>query len=176
MSRSSTNIRMLARLLGQHKQPFEGAAKSFSTVAEVHLHEKEGKVLHPHLLNENVLKTEYAVRGELYLRAEQLRKEGKEIMFTNGGCRFSQAHETLHERVRPKGTSAHAFPLDILPTAAAVSFLTVGNPHALGAKPMTFTRQVCFDWVASFTHVSRFFQSVMKTGKTRIRRRKEQRR
>lgn len=48
------------------------------------LHAKEGKVLHPHLLNENVVKTQYAVRGELYLRAEQLRKDGKEIIFTNG--------------------------------------------------------------------------------------------
>lgn len=48
-----------------------------------------------------VLKTQYAVRGELYLRAEQLRREGREIIFTN-----------------------------------------VGNPHALGAKPLTFTRQV----------------------------------
>jgi glutamate--glyoxylate aminotransferase len=60
-----------------------------------------GSVLHPELLNANLLKAEYAVRGELYLRAEQLRKEGREIIFTN-----------------------------------------VGNPHALGAKPMTFTRQV----------------------------------
>jgi hypothetical protein len=65
------------------------------------LNSKEGKVLHPELLNELVLATQYAVRGELYLRAEQLRKEGKDIIFTN-----------------------------------------VGNPHALGAKPLTFTRQV----------------------------------
>ena len=50
------------------------------------IHAKDGKVLHPHLLNENVTKTQYAVRGELYLRAEQLRKEGKEIIFTNGQC------------------------------------------------------------------------------------------
>eukprot|EP00798_Chlamydomonas_sp_ICE-L_P015020 gene15020-21092_t len=62
---------------------------------------KDGKVMHPELLNQNVLDTQYAVRGELYLRAEQLRKEGKEIIFTN-----------------------------------------VGNPHALGAKPLTFPRQV----------------------------------
>lgn len=40
--------------------------------------------MHPDLLNENVKKTQYAVRGELYLRAEQLRREGKEIIFTNG--------------------------------------------------------------------------------------------
>lgn len=52
-------------------------------------------------LNENVKKTAYAVRGELYLRASELQKEGKKIIFTN-----------------------------------------VGNPHALGQKPLTFPRQV----------------------------------
>ncbi|XP_043726285.1 glutamate--glyoxylate aminotransferase 2 isoform X1 [Telopea speciosissima] len=53
------------------------------------------------LLNENVKKVQYAVRGELYLRAAELQKEGKKIIFTN-----------------------------------------VGNPHALGQKPLTFPRQV----------------------------------
>ncbi|XP_075495419.1 glutamate--glyoxylate aminotransferase 2-like [Primulina tabacum] len=52
-------------------------------------------------LNENVKKCQYAVRGELYLRASELQMEGKKIIFTN-----------------------------------------VGNPHALGQKPLTFPRQV----------------------------------
>ncbi|CAH9107465.1 unnamed protein product [Cuscuta epithymum] len=52
-------------------------------------------------LNENVKSCQYAVRGELYLRASELQKEGKKIIFTN-----------------------------------------VGNPHALGQKPLTFPRQV----------------------------------
>lgn len=52
-------------------------------------------------LNENVKKVQYAVRGELYLRASELQKQGKKIIFTN-----------------------------------------VGNPHALGQKPLTFPRQV----------------------------------
>lgn len=52
-------------------------------------------------INENVKKVAYAVRGELYLRASELQKEGKKIIFTN-----------------------------------------VGNPHALGQKPLTFPRQV----------------------------------
>lgn len=51
---------------------------------DLHANEKEGKVLHPHLLNRNISKTQYAVRGELYLRAEQLRQQGKDIIFTNG--------------------------------------------------------------------------------------------
>ncbi len=61
------------------------------------LHHKDGKVLHPHLLNENVVKTQYAVRGELYLRGEQLRKEGKEIIFTNGETlyRMCALHTTI---------------------------------------------------------------------------------
>lgn len=45
---------------------------------------KDGKVLHPELLNDNMRKTQYAVRGELYLKAEELKKSGKEIIFTNG--------------------------------------------------------------------------------------------
>jgi glutamate--glyoxylate aminotransferase len=59
------------------------------------------KVMDPESLNANVKKTVYAVRGELYLRASELQKEGKKIIFTN-----------------------------------------VGNPHALGQKPLTFPRQV----------------------------------
>eukprot|EP00899_Mesostigma_viride_P028026 jgi/Mesvir1/8408/Mv12647-RA.2 len=52
-------------------------------------------------INQNILNSQYAVRGELYLRAQELQKQGKEIIFTN-----------------------------------------VGNPHALGQKPITFFRQV----------------------------------
>ncbi|KAK9903894.1 hypothetical protein M0R45_000865 [Rubus argutus] len=60
------------------------------------------KALDYESLNENVKKVQYAVRGELYLRASELQKEGKKIIFTN-----------------------------------------VGNPHALGQKPLTFPRQDC---------------------------------
>lgn len=57
--------------------------------------EAEGKVAHPSLLNPRVLATTYAVRGEIYLKAEELRKAGRDIIFTNsegwegvkrGGC------------------------------------------------------------------------------------------
>jgi glutamate--glyoxylate aminotransferase len=37
------------------------------------------KVMEPDTLNENVKKTVYAVRGELYLRASELQKEGKKV-------------------------------------------------------------------------------------------------
>jgi hypothetical protein len=39
-------------------------------------HSKEGYVLHPGLINEAIKKTQYAVRGELYLRAMELEKGG----------------------------------------------------------------------------------------------------
>lgn len=33
-------------------------------------------------LNENVKKCQYAVRGELYLRASELQKEGKKVIYS----------------------------------------------------------------------------------------------
>lgn len=45
----------------------------------------DGKVLHPDLLPATVKQTSYAVRGELYLRALELQRDGKEIIYTNIG-------------------------------------------------------------------------------------------
>lgn len=45
--------------------------------------EKDGYVLHPDLLNPRLLEAQYAVRGELYLKAEELKKS-REIIYTNG--------------------------------------------------------------------------------------------
>ncbi len=47
-------------------------------------HSKDGKALHPDLVNANMRKAQYAVRGELYLKAEQLQQQGREIIMTNG--------------------------------------------------------------------------------------------
>jgi hypothetical protein len=52
---------------------------------------KDGKVAHPDLLNENLLKAQYAVRGELYNKAMELQKTGRELIFTNGGRRSPPA-------------------------------------------------------------------------------------
>lgn len=41
-------------------------------------------MLHPDLLNPKLLEAQYAVRGELYLRAEELKKTSKQIIYTNG--------------------------------------------------------------------------------------------
>eukprot|EP00188_Purpureofilum_apyrenoidigerum_P001040 Plantae.Rhodophyta-Purpureofilum_apyrenoidigerum.ctg15299.p1 GENE.Plantae.Rhodophyta-Purpureofilum_apyrenoidigerum.ctg15299~~Plantae.Rhodophyta-Purpureofilum_apyrenoidigerum.ctg15299.p1 ORF type:complete len:500 (+),score=82.46 Plantae.Rhodophyta-Purpureofilum_apyrenoidigerum.ctg15299:66-1565(+) len=62
---------------------------------------KPFSILHPTTINENVVKAEYAVRGQLYNAAVARSKAGKRVILTN-----------------------------------------VGNPHALGQKPITFFRQV----------------------------------
>jgi hypothetical protein len=86
MSRSKAS--RVACLLMRHSGFFRLGPECSSVAAcgtrSKFTHSKEGKVLHPDLLNAAVLKTQYAVRGELYLRAEELRKAGKEIIFTNG--------------------------------------------------------------------------------------------
>jgi len=96
---------MLATVLRNARRKAADAARPVQAMAQTvnpkTTNHHEGKVLHPDLLNENIRNTQYAVRGELYLKAEELRRAGKEIIFTN-----------------------------------------VGNPHALGQKPLTFNRMV----------------------------------
>ncbi len=92
MTRTSEVARLSGLLMRQalFKSASSSSSSGSAAVAtglrfkSVVVHEKDGKVLHPELINEQVLKTQYAVRGELYLRAEELRKAGKEIIFTNG--------------------------------------------------------------------------------------------
>lgn len=58
--------------------------------------------LHPEgRINRFVIQSRYAVRGQIYIEAQQRKASGKEVIFTN-----------------------------------------IGNPHALGQKPITFPRQV----------------------------------
>ncbi|KAL4420157.1 hypothetical protein ABPG77_008293 [Micractinium sp. CCAP 211/92] len=67
------------------------SARCFSSLPEPAVdaptrpNELEGKVAHPSLLNEDLLKAQYAVRGELYMKAMDLQKAGKELIFTNVG-------------------------------------------------------------------------------------------
>ncbi len=46
----------------------------------------DGYVLHPSTMNHNVLKAQYAVRGELYNKAVELAGKGRDIIYTNGKC------------------------------------------------------------------------------------------
>lgn len=50
----------------------------------------DGYVLHPSTINPNILKAEYAVRGELYNKAVELAGQGRDIMYTNGKPRCSR--------------------------------------------------------------------------------------
>jgi len=47
--------------------------------------DKDAWGLHPHYMNANFVRAQYAVRGELYLRAEELRKKGTNILYCNIG-------------------------------------------------------------------------------------------
>ena len=84
---------LLARSTGQaaHLRALAGSRAAYSSLPEPVGHDdgalpnsKDGKVMHPELLNENMLKVQYAVRGELFLLGEQLRSEGRTIISTNG--------------------------------------------------------------------------------------------
>lgn len=44
---------------------------------------KDGKVLHPDLMNERLVNAEYAVRGELYNKAVEMSKRGRHMIYTN---------------------------------------------------------------------------------------------
>ena len=73
-----------AQWAGQARQLSAANPAPIFDESEAPVAHKDGKVLHPDLLNENMRKTQYAVRGELYLKAEELKNAGKEIIFTNG--------------------------------------------------------------------------------------------
>ena len=76
-----------------------GAMRQYSSLP----HEKQGKVMHPDLFNESILKAQYAVRGELYLAGEALRQAGKEIIFTNGELQpASLAYGAYHPAIAPR--------------------------------------------------------------------------
>jgi glutamate--glyoxylate aminotransferase len=44
----------------------------------------EGYALHPSTVNSRVREAQYAVRGELYNKAQELSAKGKDIIYTNG--------------------------------------------------------------------------------------------
>lgn len=103
--------------------------------------EKDGKVLHPDLLNESVKKTQYAVRGELYLRAMELQSEGKKIIFTNGAqrcCHQSAACVAMSGRLTHQLVSGAIamLPPDWTHTAA-------NNLHTVMNGPLGVPRARC---------------------------------
>ncbi len=107
-------------------------------------------------INPNILKTQYAVRGEIYLKAEAMRREGKDVVFTNSASRWGpsgaaaagaegrlQLSCDAGQPVTPQsGLSTPAHPPPKQQTTPPRRRPPVGNPHSLGAPPITFTRQV----------------------------------
>ncbi|PSC75327.1 alanine aminotransferase [Micractinium conductrix] len=60
------------------------AARAFSSLPEPAEQERE-YALSPATLNEDLKAAQYAVRGELYMKAMELQKAGRELIFTNVG-------------------------------------------------------------------------------------------
>lgn len=76
MSRLEHATRSLAGLARLSSCMHPGAQSRAMRLHSSLPHEKQGKVMHPDLFNESLLKAQYTVRGELYLAAEALRKAG----------------------------------------------------------------------------------------------------
>ena len=87
-------------------------------------------MFHPDLLNADFVSAQYAVRGELYLKGEELRKAGKEIIFTNGMLPLSLMSSCCQ-------TCYRNFALWL-----TAGYVAVGNPQVMGQKPLKFNRQV----------------------------------
>ena len=103
---------------------------------------KDGKVAHPDLLNENLLKAQYAVRGELYNKAMELQKTGRELIFTNGGRRSPPAACFRLPALQAPGHCCGCRRWLNSSARAPGCLSAVGNPQQLGQKPITFNRQV----------------------------------
>lgn len=95
------------------------------------------KALDYESINENMKKVQYAVRGELYLRASELQKEGKKVCISK---LFFFKCLLIHMALDGIYLCFHFYNFQII-------FTNVGNPHALGQKPLTFPRQVHFNFL-----------------------------
>lgn len=97
---------------------------------------KDGKVAHPDLLNENLLKAQYAVRGELYNKAMELQKTGRELIFTNGGRRSPLAACRMFSAARVAGSRALLRLQALAEQLCSRSWVSVcsGQPAAAGPE------------------------------------------
>ena len=109
-------------------------------------------------LNPNLLKTNYAVRGEIVKRAYELEKEGKKIIYCNIGNPQALKQKPLtyvrqliaaveYPHLLDDPQTRKSFPKDIINKA---KYILMENPHGLGAytqsEGMSFIRKS----VASF--------------------------
>lgn len=76
---SSSSLQLRVALASSHVGFWELGLGARASEEERGVAMASGKVMDPDNLNQNVKKTVYAVRGELYLRASELQKEGKKV-------------------------------------------------------------------------------------------------
>ena len=106
----TTTSRPLACALTRGGPPHPPAPWAFATAPHHHAHPPPPQVLHPDLINENIKKAQYAVRGELYLKGEELRKAGRDILYTNGVSKGGDWGRARAGRRAPSGTSHALLP------------------------------------------------------------------
>ena len=110
---------------------------------------------HADLLNENLKKTAYAVRGELYMRAEELRKAGKEIIFTNGdlapppGMAFWAAAERHLGEMQMAATAGCVRQDTPFAPSAKRTFASRSPCQHTGKESMSTNCDVALHWVAA---------------------------
>jgi len=86
------------------------------------------RVFHPDDINPAVKKAEYAVRGELHLRAVELERQGKEIVHVNGALASGWAFARLSQSPNSPCAAPHT---DL---ARAAAYLSLPRPCVLASR------------------------------------------
>ena len=114
-------------------------------------------------LGKAVLETEYAVRGPIVARAQELEKQGREIIYCNIGNPQSLGQRPLTwnrqilalcEYPELMTAAAGAFPVDVVETARAI---LAGTRHGLGAysesRGVRFIREAVAEFILERDHM-----------------------
>jgi len=114
-------------------------------------------------LGRAVLETEYAVRGPIVARAQELEKQGREIIYCNIGNPQSLGQKPLTwnrqilalcEYPELMASAAGAFPVDAVETARAI---LAGTKHGLGAysesRGVRFIREAVAEFILERDHM-----------------------
>jgi len=114
-------------------------------------------------LGRAVLETEYAVRGPIVARAQELEKQGREIIYCNIGNPQSLGQKPLTwnrqilalcEYPELMAAAAGTFPVDVVETARAI---LAGTKHGLGAysesRGVRFIREAVAEFILERDHM-----------------------
>ncbi|GLH70295.1 aminotransferase AlaT [Geothrix rubra] len=114
-------------------------------------------------LGRAVLETEYAVRGPIVARAQELEKQGREIIYCNIGNPQSLGQKPLTwnrqilalcEYPELMAAASGAFPVDVVETARAI---LAGTRHGLGAysesRGVRFIREAVAEFILERDHM-----------------------